>query len=122
MAIWAQRIGEPEDDGDGGVAVGDVVIAPIPFTDLSDSKERPALVAADVGMGDWLLVTITSRTLNRPGDVEITQSDMQTGELMPGYIRTNRLHTINESEFIDVVGRVTAPKLLQVRAAIRRLF
>lgn len=72
MSIWAQRISEPEDDADGGVAVGDVVIAPIPYTDLSDSKERPALVAADVGMGDWLLVAITSRTLNRPGDVEIT--------------------------------------------------
>ena len=122
MSIWAQRISEPDDDGDGGVAVGDVVIAPIPYTDLSDSKDRPAIVAADVGMGDWVLVPITSRTLNRPGDVEITQADMRAGELRPGYIRTNRLHTLNESEFVEVVGRVTAPKMLQVRAAVRRLF
>ena len=122
MSIWAQRISEPEDEGYGGIAVGDVVIAPIPYTDLSDSKDRPAIVAADVGMGDWVLVPITSRTLNRPGDVEITQADMQVGELRPGYIRTNRLHTLNESEFVEVVGRVTALKLLQVRAAIRRLF
>ena len=102
--------------------VGDIVKTPFPFTNLSYAKERPALVVVNAGMGDWILVPITSSALSRPGDIEITQADMAAGELEAGYIRTNRLHTINESEFIDVVGRVTAPKMLQVRAAIRGLF
>ena len=102
--------------------VGDIVKTPFPFTNLSYAKERPALVVVNAGMGDWILVPITSSALSRPGDIEITQADMAAGELEAGYIRTNRLHTLNDKLFVEVVGRVTAPKMLQVRAAIRRLF
>jgi mRNA interferase MazF len=31
---------------------GDVVVVPFPFSDLSASKRRPALVAATLGTGD----------------------------------------------------------------------
>ena len=35
--------------------VGDVVLAPVPYTDLTGTKTRPVLVLADVGMGDWVV-------------------------------------------------------------------
>jgi hypothetical protein len=37
----------------GTPVVGDVVIIPFPYSDLSKSKHRPALVDADVGRGDY---------------------------------------------------------------------
>ena len=40
--------------------VGDVVLTPFPFTDLSEIKIRPAVVLAGVGMRDWVLCEITS--------------------------------------------------------------
>ena len=49
--------------------VGDVVLTPFPFTDLSQTKIRPAVVLADVGMQDWVLCEITSSS--QPRDMYI---------------------------------------------------
>ena len=40
---------------------GNVVIIPFPFSDLSDSKRRPALVLADLQGNDIILCQITSQ-------------------------------------------------------------
>jgi len=47
---------------------GDVVIVPFPFSDLSQSKRRPALVIAGLDGDDLILCQITSRTpkTNKP--------------------------------------------------------
>ena len=39
---------------------GDVVVIPFPFSDLSSSKRRPALVLADLEGDDTILCQITS--------------------------------------------------------------
>jgi hypothetical protein len=44
----------------GRFVKGDVVVTPFPFSDLSDSKRRPALVAAALKGGDVILCQITS--------------------------------------------------------------
>jgi hypothetical protein len=41
-------------------AAGKVVLVPFPFSDLSQSKLRPAVVVANAGRGDWVLCQITS--------------------------------------------------------------
>ena len=46
----------------GPPAIGDVVLIPFPYSDLSQAKRRPALAIADVGMGDFVLCQITSRS------------------------------------------------------------
>lgn len=40
---------------------GDVVVIPFPFTDLSGTKRRPALVLADLPGDDIILCQITSQ-------------------------------------------------------------
>jgi len=42
----------------GVPAVGQVVLVPFPFSDLSSTKVRPAVTLADVGRGDWVLCQI----------------------------------------------------------------
>ena len=44
----------------GPLAAGQVVIVRFPFSDLTRSKLRPAVVLAEAGRGDWLLCQITS--------------------------------------------------------------
>ena len=39
----------------GPFASRQVVLLPFPFSDLSASKLRPALVLANAGKGDWVL-------------------------------------------------------------------
>ena len=45
----------------GTPIVGDIILIPFPYSDLSKSKRRPALVVADVGRGDYVLSQITSK-------------------------------------------------------------
>ncbi len=42
---------------------GDVVVIPFPFSDLSQSKRRPALVIAELEGDDLILCQITSQTI-----------------------------------------------------------
>jgi len=45
---------------------GEVVVVPFPFTDLSSSKVRPALVLASLTRGDLILCQITSQSGGHP--------------------------------------------------------
>ena len=45
----------------GTFAAGQVVIVHFPFSDLTASKLRPAVVLAEAGRGDWILCQITSK-------------------------------------------------------------
>ena len=103
--------------------VGDIVEVWFPFTNLRGGKNRPAVVLADVGMNDWVLCELTSRSQSRPGDVEVTPVDMQSGNLARNsWARVGRLHTLNDSVFARVFGSLTNDKLSEILAAVRNLF
>jgi mRNA interferase MazF len=52
-------------------AAGAVVLIPFPFSDLSASRLRPAIVLASAGRGDWILCQVTSNAYADPLAVEI---------------------------------------------------
>ena len=52
-------------------AKGSVVLVPFPFSDLSQSKLRPAVVLADAGRGDWILCQMTSKSYADPRAVQL---------------------------------------------------
>ncbi len=102
--------------------VGDVVLTPFPYTDLSDVKIRPALVVADVGMGDWIVCEITTSTVRRPGTIAISQQDMQSGTLrFASWVRPDRIYTLNQRLFRQTVGRLAEAKQAEISAALRNL-
>ena len=103
--------------------VGDVVLAPVPFTDLSGTKIRPAVVLADVGMQDWVLCEITSSQQVRGRYIAIGPGDMEGGRLrLQSWVRPDRLTTLNETVFEKRLGRLSAAKHAEVAAAVRSLF
>ena len=73
---------------------GDVVIIPFPFSDLSQSKRRPALVIAPLEGNDAILCQITSKNIRDTYAISIDDADFASGSLkQPGNIRPNRLFT-----------------------------
>ena len=60
---------------------GDVVILPFPFSDLSSSKKRPALVLADLKGDDIILCQITSKNVRNPMAISLKNSDFIDGSL-----------------------------------------
>jgi len=65
----------------GSFAAGSVVLVRFPFSDLSQSKLRPAVVLADCGRGDWLLCQITSNPYSDSRAVQLVDSDFRAGSL-----------------------------------------
>jgi hypothetical protein len=52
-------------------SIGSVVLVRFPFSDLSESKLRPAVVLADAGRGDWVLCQVTSNPYSDSRAVEL---------------------------------------------------
>ena len=103
--------------------IGDIVMTPIPYTDLSDLKVRPAVLLAEVGLSDWIVCEVTSSRLVLPRRIEIYRRDLQAGRLdRQSWARPDRLFALHESVFQRTVGRLTAAKLAEILAATRSLF
>lgn len=56
-------------------AAGEVALVPFPFSDLSQSKVRPAVCLADAGRGDWVLCQITSSPYGDPAATALDAPD-----------------------------------------------
>ena len=76
-----------------------IVVVPFPFSDLSGTKLRPAVVLADAGRGDWLLCQITSNPYSDPDAIRITSKELQKGALTSAvsFARPIKLFTASES-------------------------
>ncbi|MBK5255351.1 MAG: type II toxin-antitoxin system PemK/MazF family toxin [Vicinamibacteria bacterium] len=92
----------------GNLGPGVVVLVRFPFSDLSASKLRPALVVARAGMTDWVLCQITSNRYGDPQSVAITKSSFETGGLeRDSFVRPAKLFTANEGIVIRSVGQLS---------------
>ena len=100
-----------------GAVVGDVVITPVPRSDLRAGKPRPAIVLADVGMDDFIVCPVTAQESGKAADIHIAAADVVGGELeFESWARTDRLHTLHEDMLRRVIGRLTDAKIAEVRA------
>jgi hypothetical protein len=63
-------------------SAGSVILVPFPFSDLSQSKLRPAVALADAARGDWILCQITSKSYSDPQAIELTDDSFDKGSLL----------------------------------------
>ncbi len=100
-------------------SVGSVFLVRFPFSDLSASKLRPAVVLAGVDRDDWILCQVTSNAYSDAQAVEITESDFISGSLMrTSYARPGKLFSANTSLMQRVVGALSAPRQKAVVDAV----
>jgi len=100
-------------------ANGAVVLVRFPFSDLSNSKLRPAIVLADAGRGDWVLCQITSQHYTDPTAIKITNTDITSGLLKKtSYARPGKLFTANAFLMTMHIGDLTNAKLEEIVKAI----
>ncbi|MCK6583857.1 MAG: hypothetical protein L6Q49_12225 [Anaerolineales bacterium] len=82
----------------GILAVGQVVLVPFPFSDLSRAKMRPAVVLAEAGRDDWILCQVTSNPYGDERALTISEKDFQIGSLrVTSFARPGKLFTANSS-------------------------
>ena len=106
---------------------GEIVLIPIPFTDLSSQKRRPVIVVSSEEYHrkspDMVVVAMTSN----PGAATeygftITSSDLVRGRLnRPGIVRVDRIYTLSQTLTTAVFGKVSAATLDRIRAVLQDL-
>ncbi len=98
---------------------GDVVVAPFPFSDLSRSKRRPAVVVAALTGDDVLLCQITSKAITDTYAIAVGVDDFADGGLhQPSNIRPNRLFTAEGKIILYRAGGLVSEKMREVTAKI----
>ena len=96
-------------------ARGTVVVLPFPFSDLSSTKRRPALVITPLRGSDLILCMITSQQLRDPLAIPLGAPDFAQGGLpVQSFVRPTRLFTADSLIIQRSVGQLTTTTFDQV--------
>jgi len=96
-------------------SAGSVVLVPFPFSDLSESKLRPAVVLAEISRNDFVFCQATSNPHADPIAIEITEDNFASGSLERiSYARSGKLFTANLQLFEDTAGLLTSETREQI--------
>ena len=92
-----------------------IVLVPFPFSDLSQTKLRPALVLAEADRGDCILCQITSNPYGDSQAIALTNNQLAAGSLHKiSYARPSKLFTANHNLMQKEIGSLTADAFRQV--------
>ena len=106
---------------------GDVVLVSFPFTDLTLSKRRPALVLSpdsfNVAGEDLVLAAITSNITDDPDAVLLRRGDFAEGWLpKPSLVKTTKLFTMHSSLVAKRICALRIEKMEEVLRSVRGFF
>ena len=90
---------------------GDIVLTQFPFTDLTGSKLRPALILSCNSLhslGDYVCVQITSKLFDDGYFVPLTNEHLDSPLPLKSGIRLQKIFTLNNSIIVSKMAQMTA--------------
>jgi mRNA interferase MazF len=98
---------------------GDIVVTPFPFSDLTSSVKRPALIVATLKGDDVILCQITSKERKDPYHVSLNKKDfLQGGLKVDCFIKPSILFTLRTSIILYKAGKINKNKIKEVEDRI----
>lgn len=98
---------------------GDIVVTPFPFSDLTSSVKRPALVIAALKGEDVILCQITSKERDDPYQISLNKKDFSQGSLRINcFIKPSILFTLRNSIILYKAGKINQNKVKEVEDKI----
>jgi len=102
------------------MAKGDIVLITFPFTDLSGSKLRPAVILADTNL-DITVCFITSQIgWQEPTDVSM-QPNSTNGLRKQSLIRTSKIATLDKTLAKGLLGKLSQNELAELNTKLKIL-
>jgi mRNA interferase MazF len=104
----------------------DIVIIPIPFTDLTSQKKRPAIIISSDAYNntneDIVVVAVTSNVEPRNFTVILNSDDLEDGILkVTSMIRVDKIYTLNKSIVLKTFGRIKPHIFTKIKESILKL-
>jgi mRNA interferase MazF len=97
----------------------DIILIPFPFSDLSASKKRSAIITSNSSYNthndDVICCAITSNQRNYAGCVPISNADLDEGQLnYESQIKPTKVFTLNRNIIIKPLARLNIEKSKEV--------
>ena len=103
------------------MAKGDIVLITFPFTNLSGSKLRPAIVLNETNL-DITVCFITSQiNWQEQTDIVLFPND-QNGIKKQSLVRTSKIATIDKTLAQGLLGRLSANEITELNNKLKILF
>ncbi len=104
----------------------DIVLIPIPFTDLSSYRRRPVIIISNDRYNretdDIVVVAMTSNLKPAEYGFVITSDDLKLGSLRrPSRIRVDKIYTLAQSIVVKTFGRVNETTFDRICVLLREL-
>ena len=100
---------------------GDIVLIPFPFTGLSGSKNRPALVLAS-GETDVTLAFISTQIKWKDENDILLKPSPDNGLKRDSVIRLSKLATLDKELVLGRLGTIEGKTIKQVNKSLIRIF
>jgi len=110
-----------------GYKRGDVVLISFPFTDLTSTKRRPALIVSPDSFNklqqDLILAAITSQISEDEIAIVLADQDFQEGELpRKSMVKLTKLFTIHSELVVKRVCTLSEKKMAEVLQKLRDFY
>ena len=97
---------------------GDIVVINFPFSDLSGTRRRPALVIATLEGDDIVLCQITSQLKTDKYAIILNEEDYANGKLKThSMIRPNKIFTADKNSILYLACKIAPVKIDEVVTA-----
>ncbi len=100
---------------------GHIVLIPFPFTDLTGSKKRPALVLLSGSLDVTVSFISTQLHWQEPTDL-LLQPNVTNGLKKPSLIRIGKIATIDKALVIGRLGSINAKQIKELDRKLIQLF
>ena len=102
---------------------GDVVVLPFPYTDLSTTKKRPALVTAALKGDNIILAQITTKKRDDEDIINLKKSDFVSGIIkIDSYIMPSIIFTAESFSVDYKAGKLKQEKIKEVEKKLVEIF
>lgn len=102
------------------MAKGDIILITFPFTNLTGSKLRPAIVLAETALDLTVCFVTTQFQWQEATDVELKPS-AENGLKLPSLIRTNKIATLDRELARGLLGKLCNDELTLLNSKLKLL-
>ena len=102
---------------------GATILIPFPFTDLTGSKIRPAVIVGNKTYGEDIIVVFISSNIKTKTayDVLIKPSE-QNGLKIASLLKCTKLATLDKKMIIGEIGLLSSTDLAKVKSTLKSIF
>jgi mRNA interferase MazF len=102
---------------------GEIILIPVPFTDLSSQKRRPVIVLYNTAYNnrsrDVLVVAVTSNPVLTAHSFAIDNADLSIGTLnRPSVVRVDKIYTLEQALIVKRFGKVRQGVVDRIRSIL----